>query len=127
MFAEPGAGSYQSQASNPSAPPSLHNQPTNPAGSYPSLPAGVSTSPQVPSRPPVGGVGVLPTVPGGDRGIPCQGPGNTPSGDGLLPPPPSGDPALPSVPTDDLGGASTNDDIDFDDLTKRFEELKKKK
>ena len=54
-----------------------------------------------------------------------------PSGDypSLPTVPPAGNtnPALPSVPTDNLGGSSANDDIDFDDLTKRFEELKKKK
>jgi vacuolar protein sorting-associated protein IST1 len=40
-------------------------------------------------------------------------------------------PDLPSVPVDNLnepGGAGpADDDIDFDDLTRRFEELKKKK
>lgn len=41
-------------------------------------------------------------------------------------------PELPSVPTDipsgPLNPSSNNfDDIDFDDLTRRFEELKKKK
>ena len=40
-------------------------------------------------------------------------------------------PDLPSVPMDNLnepGGAGpADDDIDFDDLTRRFEELKKKK
>lgn len=40
-------------------------------------------------------------------------------------------PELPSVPdtlpTSSLGGkTTTSDDIDFDDLTRRFEELKKK-
>lgn len=44
-------------------------------------------------------------------------------------------PELPSVPTDSFPppdearhpGNSGNDDIDFDDLTRRFEDLKKKK
>ena len=45
-------------------------------------------------------------------------------------------PELPSVPTDSFPpppdealrpGNSENDDIDFDDLTRRFEDLKKKK
>lgn len=39
-------------------------------------------------------------------------------------------PDLPSVPQDNLagpGGKDTDDDIDFDDLTRRFEDLKKKK
>ncbi|XP_022913611.1 IST1 homolog isoform X2 [Onthophagus taurus] len=37
-------------------------------------------------------------------------------------------PELPSVPTDDhLTSPTNNDDIDFDDLTRRFEELKKRK
>lgn len=41
-------------------------------------------------------------------------------------------PELPSVPQDNLngpnsGGKDGDDDIDFDDLTRRFEELKKKK
>lgn len=41
-------------------------------------------------------------------------------------------PELPSVPSDvptgSVSGSSVNfDDIDFDDLTRRFEELKKKK
>lgn len=39
-------------------------------------------------------------------------------------------PELPSVPdtfpTNSIGGNTTSDDIDFDDLTRRFEELKKK-
>lgn len=34
-------------------------------------------------------------------------------------------PELPTVPSDSIH--SGNDDIDFDDLTRRFEELKKKK
>lgn len=38
-----------------------------------------------------------------------------------------GMPDLPSVPTDhDAPGANSND-VDFDDLTRRFEALKKKK
>mgnify|MGYP000132546322 CR=1 FL=1 len=45
-------------------------------------------------------------------------------------------PELPSVPSDTFppldnsvrsGNTSANDDIDFDDLTRRFEDLKKKK
>lgn len=42
-------------------------------------------------------------------------------------------PELPTVPADSVGGGgagasdSTNDDVDFDDLAKRFEALKKKK
>lgn len=41
-------------------------------------------------------------------------------------------PDLPSVPDDNLNGPKSGDkdgdeDIDFDDLTRRFEELKKKK
>ena len=43
-------------------------------------------------------------------------------------------PDLPDVPTGSLpgshstvGGASAGDDLDFDDLNRRFEELKKKK
>jgi vacuolar protein sorting-associated protein IST1 len=39
-------------------------------------------------------------------------------------------PDLPSVPEDNLngpGGKDADDDIDFDDLTRRFEDLKKKK
>jgi hypothetical protein len=44
-------------------------------------------------------------------------------------------PELPSVPTDSLPppdeaygpGNSGNDDIDFDDLARRFEDLKKRK
>lgn len=37
-------------------------------------------------------------------------------------------PDLPSVPNDSVYSPQTrNDDIDFDDLTRRFEELKKKK
>ena len=37
-------------------------------------------------------------------------------------------PGLPSVPTNSVGQNSvTNDDVDFDDLTRRFEELKKRK
>ncbi|KAI4464947.1 ist1 family member [Holotrichia oblita] len=37
-------------------------------------------------------------------------------------------PELPSVPSDDaLSPPANNDDIDFDDLTRRFEELKKRK
>ncbi|GAB6033356.1 Vacuolar protein sorting-associated protein ist1 [Chamberlinius hualienensis] len=40
-------------------------------------------------------------------------------------------PELPTVPTgslsNDVGGESTSDDVDFDDLAKRFEALKKKK
>lgn len=41
-------------------------------------------------------------------------------------------PDLPSVPTnsfppDEVDGRPGTDDIDFDDLTRRFEELKKKK
>jgi vacuolar protein sorting-associated protein IST1 len=40
-------------------------------------------------------------------------------------------PDLPSVPEDNLNGPSgkdaDEDDIDFDDLTRRFEDLKKKK
>jgi len=37
-------------------------------------------------------------------------------------------PGLPSVPTNSVGRNSvTNDDVDFDDLTRRFEELKKRK
>lgn len=36
-------------------------------------------------------------------------------------------PELPSVPTDNVAGGNTKDDIDFDDLTRRFEELKKRK
>ena len=73
-ISEPGAASFSSQTSNPSAPP---------PSDYPSLPT--------------------------------------------VPPAGNANPTLPSVPTDNLGGTSVNDDIDFDDLTKRFEELKKKK
>ena len=37
-------------------------------------------------------------------------------------------PGLPSVPTGSVGRASlSNDDVDFDDLSRRFEELKKRK
>lgn len=38
-------------------------------------------------------------------------------------------PELPKVPKDDErpGTSEKNDDIDFDDLMKRFEDLKKKK
>jgi len=37
-------------------------------------------------------------------------------------------PNLPSIPTNSVGQSSvTNDDVDFDDLTRRFEELKKRK
>jgi len=37
-------------------------------------------------------------------------------------------PGLPSVPANSIGGASVGgDDVDFDDLTRRFEELKKRK
>ena len=37
-------------------------------------------------------------------------------------------PDLPSIPTHSVGRSSvTSDDVDFDDLTKRFEELKKRK
>ena len=37
-------------------------------------------------------------------------------------------PGLPSVPSSTLGAASAGgDDVDFDDLTRRFEDLKKKK
>lgn len=36
-------------------------------------------------------------------------------------------PELPSVPGDNPAPSNKNDDIDFDDLTRRFEELKKKK
>jgi vacuolar protein sorting-associated protein IST1 len=39
-------------------------------------------------------------------------------------------PELPSVPSDSFpppNEAPGNDDIDFDDLTRRFEDLKKKK
>jgi hypothetical protein len=40
-------------------------------------------------------------------------------------------PELPSVPADDFPPVGTqsldNDEIDFDDLTRRFEDLKKKK
>lgn len=42
-------------------------------------------------------------------------------------------PDLPDVPTGSLpgtsstiGGSSSNDDLDFDDLNRRFEELKKR-
>ena len=47
-------------------------------------------------------------------------------------PPPDLDlPDLPSVPEDNLfgppGKSDADDDIDFDDLTRRFEELKKRK
>ena len=56
--------------------------------------------------------------------------GNTPSG----PPPalkgPDGLPDLPSVPMHSLppGAASSGgEDVDFDELTKRFEDLKKRK
>ena len=36
-------------------------------------------------------------------------------------------PSLPSIPTNSVGRTSlTNDDVDFDDLTRRFEELKKR-
>lgn len=52
----------------------------------------------------------------------------------MLPPKISGDsyptlPELPSVPSDNpVAPPSSHDgDIDFDDLTRRFEELKKKK
>ena len=49
---------------------------------------------------------------------------------GASAPPPSF-PDLPSVPQDPLpgvGSASTGaDDLDFDDLTRRFEDLKRKK
>ena len=76
LFSEPGTGSFQSQTSDPTAPPASSD-------GYPSLPA--------------------------------------------VPPAGNSDPTLPSVPTDHPGGASINDDIDFDDLTKRFEELKKKR
>ena len=37
-------------------------------------------------------------------------------------------PGLPSVPTGMIGStASTGEDVDFDDLTRRFEELKRQK
>ena len=37
-------------------------------------------------------------------------------------------PGLPSIPTTSIGRASvTSDEVDFDDLTRRFEELKKRK
>jgi len=37
-------------------------------------------------------------------------------------------PDLPSIPTHSIGRSSvTSDEFDFDDLTKRFEELKKRK
>jgi vacuolar protein sorting-associated protein IST1 len=38
-------------------------------------------------------------------------------------------PGLPSVPVNSVGASSAggNDDVDFDDLTRRFEELKKRK
>jgi vacuolar protein sorting-associated protein IST1 len=37
-------------------------------------------------------------------------------------------PDLPSVPVNSVGAASVKgDDVDFDDLTRRFEELKKRK
>jgi len=37
-------------------------------------------------------------------------------------------PNLPSIPTNSVGRTSVNnDDVDFDDLARRFEELKKRK
>ncbi|KAJ4436771.1 hypothetical protein ANN_16903 [Periplaneta americana] len=58
---------------------------------------------------------------------PDGGPGKPPGGFMDLP-------ELPSVPTDSfpppdepVGPGNSNDDIDFDDLTRRFEDLKKKK
>lgn len=37
-------------------------------------------------------------------------------------------PSLPSVPTNSVGRTSiTSNDVDFDDLARRFEELKKRK
>jgi vacuolar protein sorting-associated protein IST1 len=38
-----------------------------------------------------------------------------------------GMPELPSVPTDSVAPGGNSNDVDFDDLTRRFEALKKKK
>ncbi|XP_076444666.1 IST1 homolog [Babylonia areolata] len=76
----------------------------------------------------------------------CDGPGPTPTQPPPAPgfrdcpsppgPPPKLDdfPELPTVPTSSLGGSRTvggtsagGEDVDFDDLTRRFEALKKKK
>jgi len=117
------------QPFNYPAPP----QHQNPAPAYP--------PPPLPSVPPVGGSTYEPLQPGHmDNPIydnPRQeypGPSvTTPPG----PPAPArgpvdglGLPDLPSVPVNSLPpGASSagGDDVDFDDLTKRFEELKKRK
>ena len=104
-------------------PPPLPTVPpaAGPGGSYP--PPGGSYPPPGGSYPP----------PGGPQGPPpSYNSASDSASAGPLPPklPDFPDlPELPSVPAGTIPGASStrSEDVDFDDLTKRFEELKKKK
>eukprot|EP00118_Oscarella_pearsei_P028498 m.2293 g.2293 ORF g.2293 m.2293 type:complete len:325 (+) comp8549_c0_seq1:42-1016(+) len=77
--------------------------------------------------PPGPNAGFTPYPPGPSGYVPGPSPGyRPPPGAGS-----SGLPPLPQVPTDSLPGAksggASGDNVDFDELTRRFEELKKKK
>lgn len=111
-------------------PPSRGNAPPYPAG-----PPGGGMPPSYPEK-------VLPPYPGGppnsySPGAPPPGPQNPPAPSAPAPRPSTGPsfPNLPAVPTDlpnlpdSMPGANSagGEDVDFDDLTRRFEDLKKKK
>ena len=95
-------------------------------------------APSLPNKPPVGGAN--PYEPGAGSALPpaphMPPPVYSPAAGPTQPQPPNIGfmdlPELPSVPANSFpappGGASTgSEDVDFDDLTRRFEELKKKK
>ncbi|XP_071957951.1 IST1 homolog isoform X1 [Antedon mediterranea] len=139
---------------DPAYPPQHRFKQSGPPPPIPGRPP-VATSHQSPHQPPVGGMPMGPPNPGaapypgpGYSQGPAYPPGPPPpsytSFDPAYPPPaaPSAPeksmpaasfPELPSVPastfpTDSVGkGSAGGEDVDFDDLTKRFEELKKKK
>ncbi|XP_032222879.2 IST1 homolog isoform X2 [Nematostella vectensis] len=119
----------------------------NPAMAYPPPPHAGGSLPYPPGGPPSGGPGdqypmdkntqpasMPPAYPGDDLPRKEQ-PGPPTSGQQSAPPPsapPPTFPDLPPVPTNSLpsgglGNSAGGEDVDFDDLTRRFEELKKRK
>ncbi|KAM3625176.1 uncharacterized protein V6R79_008072 [Siganus canaliculatus] len=108
-------------------PPNGTDQFNVPVGTYSNFqhPMGAGQPPQLPTSPPtyesIDDLSDTPSFPSQAIG---PGPSSKPFDNSVLP-------ELPSVPdtlpTTSIGGNTTaSDDIDFDDLTRRFEELKKK-
>lgn len=133
-----GASGYAQPPGGSTLPPYTPNDPNQSGGaSYMNPPPDLAEGPQAPPLPQKNPAGSPEKGNLDDPGVSAQFPGEPAGQSSLHPPRPaprSASPVLPDLPSvpssfsnPPPGGPSGGDDVDFDDLTKRFENLKNKK